>query len=227
MTASDVADGPGPRSEATRIRRLPERGAYDTATIHAILDGALISHVGLVVDGRPVVIPMLHGRADDALFLHGSVASRLQRTGASGVDLCVTATIVDGLVLARSAFHHSMNYRSAVVVGNAVAVDGDEKARGLRAIAEHLTPGRWSESRQPAEVELRQTSVLRLQIDEASAKIRTGGPIDDDEDVGLPIWAGVVPFTTGWGAPIDADDLPAGTTGSAAVAALRARSDSG
>ncbi len=210
-----------PRSEASRVRRVADRGRYDTETIHAVLDGALVSHVGLVSDGRPIVIPMLHGRDGDALYLHGSVASRLQRAVAGGVDVCVTATIVDGLVFARSAFHHSMNYRSVVVLGTAESVDGEEKLRGLRAIAEHLTPGRWAESREPNGVELRQTSVLRLPIDEASAKIRTGGPVDDEEDIALPIWAGVLPITPHWGAPVDAVDLLPGVAPSPAVADLR------
>jgi nitroimidazol reductase NimA-like FMN-containing flavoprotein (pyridoxamine 5'-phosphate oxidase superfamily) len=164
---------------------------------------------------------MLHGRDGDNLYLHGSVASRLQRTAAGGVDLCVTATIVDGLVFARSAFHHSMNYRSVVVLGTAESVDGEEKVRGLRAIAEHLTPGRWAESREPNDIELRQTSVLRLPIDEASAKIRTGDPVDDEEDIALPIWAGVLPFAPQWGAPLDSADLPPGVAPSDAVASLR------
>jgi hypothetical protein len=153
--------------------------------------------------------------------LHGSVASRLQRTAAGGVDVCVTATIVDGLVFARSAFHHSMNYRSAVVMGNAHSVDDDEKLHGLRTIAEHLTPGRWAEAREPNALELRQTSVLRLPIDEASAKIRTGGPVDDEEDIDLPIWAGVLPLTARWDAPIEASDLPSGINPSPAVDELR------
>ena len=212
-----------PRSDDSRVRRVPDRGRYDTETIHAILDDALVSHVGVISGGRPIVIPMLHGRDGDSLYLHGSVASRLQRTVAGGVDVCVTATIVDGLVFARSAFHHSMNYRSVVVLGTAVAVDGEEKLRGLQAIAEHLTPGRWAEAREPNDVELRQTSVLRLPIDEASAKIRTGGPVDDEEDIDLPIWAGVLPLTPHWAASVAAANLPPGITPSAAVDALRAR----
>jgi uncharacterized protein len=210
-----------PRSEASTVRRVADRGRYDRDTIHAVLDGALVSHVGLVSGDRPIVIPMLHGRDGDALYLHGSVASRLQRTVAGGVDVCVTATIVDGLVFARSAFHHSMNYRSVVVLGRAESVTGDEKLRGLRAIAEHLTPGRWAESREPNDLELRQTSVLRLPIDEASAKVRTGGPVDEPDDIPLPIWAGVLPLTSSWDVPIDADDLPAGVAPSPAVADLR------
>ncbi|MGZ8751979.1 MAG: pyridoxamine 5'-phosphate oxidase family protein [Acidimicrobiia bacterium] len=215
-----------PRSEVSRVRRVADRGRYDTETIHSILDGALVSHVGLVSDGRPIVIPMLHGRDGDSLYLHGSVASRLQRTVSGGVDVCVTATMVDGLVFARSAFHHSMNYRSVVVLGKAHAVEGEEKVRGLRSIAEHLTPGRWAEAREPNDVELRQTSVLRLPIDEASAKIRTGGPVDDDADIELPVWAGVLPLVSRWGEPVDAADLPPGIVPSSAVGELR-RSDEG
>jgi len=210
-----------PHSQASTIKWVPDRGRYDSETIHAVLDGALVSHVGLVANDRPIVIPMLHGRDGEALYLHGSVASRLQRTLAGGVDVCVTATIVDGLVFARSAFHHSMNYRSVVVLGKAEVLTGDEKVHGLRTIAEHLTPGRWAESREPDEVELRQTSVLRVPIAEASAKVRTGGPIDDEADLGLPIWAGVLPIDMQWGEPIDALDLPSDIRGSAAVNALR------
>jgi hypothetical protein len=212
-----------PRSDDSRIRRVPDRGRYDTETIYAILDAALVSHVGLVSGGRPIVIPMLHGRDGDALYLHGSVASRLQRAVAGGVDVCVTATIVDGLVFARSSFHHSMNYRSVVAFGQAHAAEDDEKVHGLRTIAEHLTPGRWAEAREPNDIELRQTSVLRLRIDEASAKIRTGGPVDDEEDIELPIWAGVLPLIPRWDAPIDAGDLPPGVDPSAAVERLRMR----
>ncbi|HKA03422.1 MAG TPA: pyridoxamine 5'-phosphate oxidase family protein [Acidimicrobiales bacterium] len=196
-----------PVSERSRVKRLPDRAAYDAASIDAVLDAALVGHVGFVAAGRPVVIPMIYGRDGDVLYLHGSVASRLQRTLANGIDVCLTVTLVDGLVLARSAFHHSMNYRSAVVMGRAVLVRPDEKEHALRVISEHLTPGRWSEVRPPTPVELKQTSVLRLAIEEASAKARTGGPIDDDEDIDLPVWAGVIPCSLTWGDPVDATDL--------------------
>jgi nitroimidazol reductase NimA-like FMN-containing flavoprotein (pyridoxamine 5'-phosphate oxidase superfamily) len=209
-----------PPSEFTRVRRLPARAAYDTATIHAILDAAMIGHVGLVRDGRPVVIPMLFGRLGDDLYLHGSVASQLLRAGADGIDLCFTTTLIDELVFARSAFHHSMNYRSVVIVGRGAPVEGDEKHSGLRAIVDHITVGRWDEARPPSDVELRQTTVLRLPIDEASAKIRVGGPADEVDDLHLPIWAGQVPVTQSFGPPRHADDLPEGVVVSPAVARL-------
>lgn len=212
-----VADPP---SEFTRVRRLPDRAAYDSATVHAVLDAAMIGHVGVVREGRPVVIPMLFGRVDDDLYLHGSVASQLLRGVADGIDLCFTATLIDGLVFARSAFHHSMNYRSVVIVGRASSVDGDEKMLGLRAVVEHITPGRWDEARPPSDLELRQTSVLRMPIEEASAKIRVGGPADEAEDLVLPIWAGQVPIARHFAAPMDAADLHDGIGVSSAVARL-------
>lgn len=189
---------------ATRstIKRHPERGSHDTEAVHAVLDAAPMGHLGFVVDGQPFVIPMLYGRIGDALYLHGSVASRLMRTVAGGVEVCLTATLVDGLVLARSAFHHSMNYRSAVVFGRAVPVDGDEKPAALKAISEHLRPGRWDEVRPPTERELRQTAVLRLEVSEMSAKARSGGPVDEPEDLTLGVWAGVIPCELTWGEPI-------------------------
>ena len=189
---------------ATRstIKRHPERGSHDTEAVHAVLDAAPMGHLGFVVDGQPFVIPMLYGRIGDALYLHGSVASRLMRTVAGGVEVCLTATLVDGLVLARSAFHHSMNYRSAVVFGRAVPVDGDEKPAALKAISEHLRPGRWDEVRSPTERELRQTAVLRLEVSEMSAKARSGGPVDEPDDLTLDVWAGVVPCALAWGEPI-------------------------
>jgi nitroimidazol reductase NimA-like FMN-containing flavoprotein (pyridoxamine 5'-phosphate oxidase superfamily) len=183
------------------IKRHPERGSHETEAVHAVLDAAPLGHLGFVVDGQPFVIPMLYGRIDEAIYLHGSVASRLLRTMADGVEVCLTATLVDGLVLARSAFHHSMNYRSAVVFGRAIPVHGDEKVAALQAISEHLRPGRWDEVRPPSAVELRQTAVLRLEVEEMSAKARTGGPIDEPEDLDLPVWAGVVPCTLAWGTP--------------------------
>jgi nitroimidazol reductase NimA-like FMN-containing flavoprotein (pyridoxamine 5'-phosphate oxidase superfamily) len=209
-----------PPSEFTRVRRLPARAAYDAVTIRAILDAAMIGHVGVVRDGRPVVIPMLFGRVGDDLFLHGSVASQLLRGLGGGIDLCFTTTVIDGLVFARSAFHHSMNYRSVVIVGTASPIEGDDKTRGLRAIVDHITPGRWDESRPPTELELRQTAVLRMPIEEASAKIRVGGPVDEVEDLGLPIWAGQVAITPHFAPPTGADDLDAGIGLSAAVARL-------
>ena len=184
------------------VKRQPDRASYDAESVHAVLDAAPMGHLGFVVDGQPFVIPMLYGRVGDAVYLHGSVASRLLRTMAEGVAVCLTVTLVDGLVLARSAFHHSMNYRSAVLFGRAVAVEGDEKGAGLKAISDHLRPGRWDEVRAPSDLELRQTSVLRLDVDEASAKARTGGPIDEPEDLDLPVWAGVIPCELAWGTPV-------------------------
>ncbi len=183
------------QTDRTRIHRLPERGAYDRDTIHAILDEALICHAGFVVEGRPVVIPTIHTRVDDYLYFHGSPASGLLRTLRGGVEACVTVTILDGLVLARSAFHHSMNYRSVVVFGKAEeVVDREEKLRVLTALVEHVCRGRSGDARRPNEKEFKQTLVLKLPIAEASAKIRTGPPKDDAEDYALPIWAGVLPL---------------------------------
>ena len=183
-----------PASGRTRVRRLSERGRYDAETIHAILDEALICHVGFVIDDMPVVIPTIHWREGDTLYFHGSAASRMLRSLKGGVDACVTVTLLDGLVLARSAFHHSMNYRSVVVFGKAHEVGEDEKVRVLESLVEHVVRGRSKEIRPPNQKELRQTLVLAMSIDEASAKIRTGGPVDDDEDYALPIWAGVLPL---------------------------------
>jgi len=183
-----------PVTDRTKVRRLPKRGHYDRETIHAILDEALICHVGFVVEGAPVVIPTIHWREDDTLYVHGSAASRMLRSLKEGVDACVTVTLLDGLVLARSAFHHSMNYRSVVVFGKAREVDGEEKLRALDSLVEHVQRGRSRDIRPPNELELRATTVLALPLDEASAKIRTGGPVDDEEDYALPIWAGVVPM---------------------------------
>ncbi|HEY8134332.1 MAG TPA: pyridoxamine 5'-phosphate oxidase family protein [Thermoanaerobaculia bacterium] len=191
------------QTERTRIHRLPERGAYDRQTIHAILDEALICQAGFVVDGRPVVIPTIHTRVDDDLYFHGSPASGLLRTLRGGVEACVTVTILDGLVLARSAFHHSMNYRSVVIFGKAQeVVDRQEKLRVLTALVEHVCRGRSSDARGPNETEFKQTLVLKLPIAEASAKIRTGPPKDEEEDYALPIWAGVLPLALSPQAPV-------------------------
>jgi nitroimidazol reductase NimA-like FMN-containing flavoprotein (pyridoxamine 5'-phosphate oxidase superfamily) len=183
-----------PVTDRTRVRRLSERGRYETETIHAILDEALLCHVGFVVDGAPVVIPTIHWRDGETLYFHGSAASRMLRSLKGGVDACVTVTLLDGLVLARSAFHHSMNYRSVVVFGKAREVGEDEKIRALESLVEHVVRGRSKDVRAPNQKELRQTLVLALPIDEASAKIRTGGPVDDEEDYAMPIWAGVLPL---------------------------------
>jgi hypothetical protein len=179
----------------SRVRRLPQRGAYDAATIHSILDAAFVAHVGFVTEGQPFVIPTLYGRLGDKLFLHGSAASRMLREGDKGIPLCVTVTLVDALVLARSAFHHSMNYRSVVAFGTARLVAGaEEKLAALRCISEQVLAGRWEEVRPPTEQELKATSVLEFAIEDASAKARTGFPIDDDEDYALPVWAGILPL---------------------------------
>ncbi|MFN2614956.1 MAG: pyridoxamine 5'-phosphate oxidase family protein [Actinomycetota bacterium] len=183
------------RTRRTEVTRKRERGRYDEQTVHAILDEAPICHVGFARDGTPFVLPTIHARIGSHLYLHGSTASGMLTTLKDGAAVCVTATIVDGLILARSAMHHSMNYRSVVVIGNATAVsDTGEKLRALRAVVEHVTPGRWDEVRAPSGKELASTLVLRVPIMEASAKIRTGPPIDDDEDYALPIWAGEVPL---------------------------------
>jgi nitroimidazol reductase NimA-like FMN-containing flavoprotein (pyridoxamine 5'-phosphate oxidase superfamily) len=185
-------------TERTRVRRLPERGSQDWAVIAGILDEALVCHVGFVVDGAPVVIPTGHARVGTTLYLHGSPASRMLRTVARGVDVCVTATVIDGLVLARSLFHHSINYRSVVAFGRAVEVtDLDEKGQALCAFAEHVLPGRAAEARAPNVRELKATRVLALPLDEASAKLRVGPPLDDAEDMELGIWAGVLPVGLG------------------------------
>ncbi|MEO8382995.1 MAG: pyridoxamine 5'-phosphate oxidase family protein [Acidobacteriota bacterium] len=183
-----------PVTDRTQVRRLAKRGHYERETIHAILDEALVCHAGFVVDGAPVVIPTIHWRQGDTLYVHGSAASRMLRSLREGVDACVTVTLLDGLVLARSAFHHSMNYRSVVVFAKAREVTGEEKLAALTSLVEHVVRGRSAEVRAPNEKELRQTLVLALPLDEASAKIRTGGPVDDDEDYSLPVWAGVLPL---------------------------------
>src|SRR5437899_8104386 len=183
---------PTPR---TRVVREPQRAVYDRDTINQILDEAFLCHVGFVADGQPFVIPTSFGRDGDVLYIHGSAASRMLRNLDQGVAVCVTVTLLDGMVLARSIFNHSMNYRSVVVLGTAVAVeDPTEKLAALRALSEHILPGRWDEVRQPNERELKATLVMRLPITEFSAKVRQGPPIDDEEDYSFPTWAGVVPL---------------------------------
>jgi nitroimidazol reductase NimA-like FMN-containing flavoprotein (pyridoxamine 5'-phosphate oxidase superfamily) len=191
------------RSERTRVRRAPARADYDRATIDAILDEALIAHLGFVVDGQPYVIPTLHARAGDTVYLHGSAASRMIRTLGAGAPACLTATLVDGIVLARSAFHHSMNYRSVVVLGEArLVTDPDETLRALAAFTDGIVPGRWAEVRGPNRQELKGTRVLAMTLDEASAKVRTGPPVDDEEDYALDVWAGVIPMALTAAAPL-------------------------
>ena len=192
-----------PPSPRTEVKRLPERARYDTEIVHGILDEALVCHVGFVVDGQPVVIPTIHARRGDRLYLHGSPANRMLRTLKRQVDVCVTVTLVDGLVLARSAFHHSMNYRSVVVFGAAREVsDPVEKMAAFRALVDHVAPGRWDDVRAPNEKEIRSTLVLVLALAEATAKVRTGPPLDDEGDYALPVWAGELPLRTVPGAPV-------------------------
>ena len=193
-------------STRTRLVREPQRAVYDRTAIDAILDEAFICHVGFVVDGQPFVIPTGFGRRGDHLYIHGSAASRMLRNLDQGIAVCVTVTLLDGLVLARSIFNHSMNYRSVVVLGTAVAVtDPDEKLEALRLLSEHILPGRWAESRFPNEKELKATTVLRLPLTECSAKVRMGPPIDDAEDYEFQTWAGVIPLNTTPGEPIPDD----------------------
>lgn len=198
MTAADTSTDL--RSERTEVKRLPARAAYDVDTIYGILDETYLCHVGVVVGDLPIVIPTLHARQGDHLLLHGSPASRMLRT-AKTQEISVTATIVDGFVLARSALHHSMNYRSVTIVGQPTVVEPEEKAAVLDHLVECLTPGRLPYLRPMTEKEVKGTTVLRLAISEASAKIRTGHPVDDEEDYELPIWAGVVPVHTTYGPP--------------------------
>lgn len=197
-------------TERTKLKRLPARGSHELETIYKVLDAAFLAHVGFCVNGQPFVIPTNFGREDDTLFIHGSAASRMLRELDKGVPACVTVTHVDGLVLARSAFHHSMNYRSVVAFGTARKIeDPDRKMRALKVISDHLIQGRWDEVREPNEKEMKQTSVLEFAIEEASAKIRTGGPVDDEEDYALPVWAGVLPLSVGAGEPRADERLPA------------------
>jgi uncharacterized protein len=182
-------------TERSRLRRLPNRGSHESEVIHKILDEGFLAHVGFQADGQPFVIPTLYGRDGDTLYLHGSAASRMLRELETGMPACVTVTLVDGLVLARSAFNHSMNYRSVVAFGTAKKItDATEKTQALYAISEHVLKGRWKDVRGPTEQELKATTVLRFAIEEASAKVRQGPPLDDEEDYSLPVWAGVLPL---------------------------------
>jgi len=182
-------------TKRTEIKRLPKRGHYDRETVYQILDSAIVCHVGFAVDVQPYVIPTNYGRAGDILYLHGSALSRMFQTLSKGVSVCVTVTHVDGLVLARAAFHHSVNYRSVVILGKARQIeDPREKMEALRLFTEHVVKGRWDEVRHPTDQELKVTTVLALPLEEVSAKVRTGGPIDDEADYALPVWAGVLPL---------------------------------
>ena len=192
-----------PVTSRNRVRRLPKRGHYDRKTVHAIIDEALVCHVAFVMDGVPTVIPTLHARRGDSLLLHGSRASRLLRHVGEGHPVSVAMTILDGIVLARSVFHHSMNYRSVVIHGKGHVLDSDEEKRSaLEAFAEHIARGRWLEARKPTRKELKATTVVSIPIDVAAAKIRTGPPLDDDDDYSLPVWAGVLPLTLEAGKPV-------------------------
>lgn len=193
-------------TDRTRLHRLPARGSYDRELVASILDEARICHVGFVVDGQPFVIPTIHARLGDRIVFHGAKASRM--LAAADTPISITVTLVDGLVLARSAFHHSMNYRSVVALGRASEItDRDEKLRALEAIVEHVAPGRWRVARPPTDKELAATRVMALPLDEVSAKVRKGGPIDDADDMALPVWAGEIPLQIAVGAPIPASDL--------------------
>jgi nitroimidazol reductase NimA-like FMN-containing flavoprotein (pyridoxamine 5'-phosphate oxidase superfamily) len=198
-------------TQRTRVVRESERGVYDREAACRILDEGFICHVGFLVDGQPFVIPTSYGRKDANLYIHGSAASRMLRQMKEGVAVCVTVTLLDGLVLARSVFNHSMNYRSLVILGKATLVDDpEEKLTALRVLSEHILPGRWDDARQPNERELKATSVLRVPIEEFSAKVRTGPPIDDAEDLAFPTWAGVLPLEMKAGEAIRDENLLAG-----------------
>ena len=212
-------------TDRTSVKRLPKRASYDRALVHQILDEGFVCHVGFVADGKPFVIPTAYGRVGDTLYVHGAKASRMLKALAAGTDACVTVTLIDGLVLARSAFHHSMNYRSVVVFGRASAVeDPREKLEAMRAFSDHLIPGRWDEVREPNERELAATLVLSLPLAEVSAKVRTGAPVDDEEDLTLPVWAGELPLCLSAGEPVR-DPLVSGETppSESVVAYARAR----
>ena len=198
-------------TQRTRVIREPERGVYDRETAYRILDEGFICHVGFATDGQPFVIPTSYGRDGSNLYIHGSAASRMLRQMKQSVPVCVTVTLLDGLVLARSVFNHSMNYRSVVILGKATLVDDPaEKLAALRILSEHIIPGRWDDARQPNERELKATSVLRVPIEEFSAKVRTGPPVDDEEDYSFPTWAGVVPLTMTVGGAVGDSRLEAG-----------------
>jgi nitroimidazol reductase NimA-like FMN-containing flavoprotein (pyridoxamine 5'-phosphate oxidase superfamily) len=200
-----------PPTPRTTVRRLPQRGVYDKAEVYAILDEGFICHVGFAIDGQPYVIPTGYARLGDEIFLHGSAASRMLRAIGDGIDVCVTVTLVDGFVLSRSAFHHSINYRSVVMLGRArVLADPAEKTVAMRCFTNHILPGRWDEVRQPSDQELKATLVLALPLEEVSAKVRKGPPVEDEGDIPRPTWAGVVPLSGQLGEPIPMDDLVPG-----------------
>jgi uncharacterized protein len=221
----ETSSAAAPASERIRLRRKRERGSHDRGVIDAILDEALIAHLGIADErGQPFVIPTLHARHGDLVYLHGSTASRALRALDAGTPACLTVSLLDGLVLARAAMHHSANYRSAMLLGEARSVSAqDEKLIALEAIVEHIVPGRWAETRPPSENELKATSVLALPIDEASAKVRSGPPLDDEDDYSLPIWAGVIPIASVSHEPIPDPRLAAGIAlAPSAIACARA-----
>jgi len=198
-----------PQTQRTTLKRLPKRGVYDRELVYRILDEGFICHVSFAVDGQPFVIPTGYARIADQLYIHGSQVSRMLRTLVQGIDVCIAVTLVDGLVLARSAFHHSVNYRSVVIFGRAAMVEEKEaKLAALFAFSEHVIPGRWNDVREPTEQELKATTVLSLPLLEVSAKVRTGPPIDDEEDYALNVWAGVLPLRMIAGEPINDPRLP-------------------
>jgi uncharacterized protein len=200
-------------TQRTKIRRMPERGQYESQVIYDILDEGLVCHVGFAVDGQPFVIPTTYGRVEDTLYIHGSPVSKMLRSLQNGIEVCITITLLDGLVLARSAFHHSMNYRSVVIFGTTKPVESsEEKLQALRSFTEHIIPGRWADVRQPSHQELQGTLVLSLTLNEASAKIRTGPPVDDEADYDLPVWAGVLPLQLKAAVPIPDSRLQSGVT---------------
>lgn len=202
---------PSPASSRSRVRRAPSRARYDATTVKGILDEGLVAHLGIQVDGQPYVLPTLHARVGDAVYVHGSTASRLVRALTAGSPACLTVTLLDGLVLARSAFHHSMNYRSVVVLGTARLIEGDDERRAaLDALTDRLVPGRSAEVRGANRKELKATQVLAMDLAEATAKVRTAPPVDDDEDYALDVWAGVVPLTLATGPPQPDPRLRAG-----------------
>ena len=199
-------------TDRTHLKRMPKRGVFDRDAIYRILDEGFVCHVAFVVEGQPFAIPTGYARVGDAVYLHGSAASRMLRSLGAGIPVCVTVTLVDGLVLARSAFHHSVNYRSVVLLGQArLVTEAAEKTAALRAFTNHVVPGRWEELRPVTAQELLGTSVLVLPIEEASAKVRTGPPVDDEEDLGWPVWAGVVPLALHVGVPVPDDHVRPGT----------------
>lgn len=199
-------------TQRSTIKRLPKRANYESETVYRILDEGLVCHVGFIVDGQPYVIPTAYGRVEDNLYIHGSPASRMLRTLQASIPVCITVTLIDGLVLARSAFHHSMNYRSVVIFGTAFVVsEPEEKLKALHAFTEHVVPGRWEEVRQPSRNELAGTLVLSVPLVEVSAKVRTGPPVDDEADYSLPVWAGEIPLRVVATTPIEDSRLQPGT----------------